>query len=248
MNASEHNPVVFELYDIPAVMVKNDDENGDDNAPSVNPIQRRVIMDCNIENCYISDGDASWNFRTHPDPDVSMLHALARAPYPPLSVFVVTKEKRGFIHFLLSPKRNAQRCHYDLPDIAHARYDWEEPQTPVIFPGGYHSIVIMRTALSQPLEGVSVLQLCTYRTESYEFSSLEDTGGSHLSKRQVDPGRTNTIHKPVDRTMKHPVLPNDLAQSMRKGTRCLQFDEWLGRLLITTTDNPRFIHVLDWSM
>lgn len=187
-----------------------------------------------------------------------MLHMLAQTPPPPLSIFVVTKEKRSFIHFMSKPAVESVEnmgYYYDLPVVAHARYDWEEMETPVVYPGGYHSIVIMRPTLSQPSSGISIQQLCTYRTDAYEFSGPEDTGHCTLMKQtsssddmQIDSEIRKTIHHPVDQAIKHPVLPKELALCMRRGTRCLQFDEWLGRLFIATANDPRSIHVLDWSL
>ncbi|GJJ14970.1 hypothetical protein Clacol_009240 [Clathrus columnatus] len=268
LDADDYTPIAFELYNFPPADGSCDDEEDhdcdhdvDDDRPQNHPVQFGTIMDYIVESCCISDGEASWNFRTHPDPDIPMLHMFSRSSPPPLSVFLTTKEKRGFIHFLMPPENKSPENHgyyYKLPATVHARYEWQDREAPIIFPGAYHSIVAMRSPPPQPLRGISVLQLCAYRTESYEFSGPKDINYYNPRSDDALPGSDEMgVDIPMaiggteslrNRAMKYPALPDLLAQSMRQGTRSLQFDEWLGRLFIVTSNDPDTIHVLDWSL
>lgn len=272
------NPLVFEIYDIPTADVED---------PV--PHERKLILEHSVDGFFVSDGDASWNFRTHPNPDVPMLHKLANCPPPPISIFVTTKLPRGFLHFVMMPEvvnngGNGQMYDvteyvYRLPVATCAQYEWDEEEHAVILPGAYRSVVWMRSPRRQPLQGRAVVRLAVYRTEVYKFSDTRDTGhaspDSHVvagsggssdrdsddTRMDVDeeegnatatpgpPGENGHVVEfhPRNRAMKYPAVPTDVARAMRNGTRCLQFDEWLGRLCVATTED-NMIHVLDWSL
>lgn len=258
----DSNPLVFEIYDIPTANTEVQD-------PA--PHENRLILDKTVDGFFVSDGDASWNFRTHSNPDVPMLHKLANCPPPPISIFVTTKSPRGFLHFVMLPEvkddgRNGASdityYVYKLPIGTHAQYTWEEEESAVILPGAYRSVVWMRSLRRQPPQGREVVRLAVYRTERYKFSDSLDTG--HTSDNVVGSASTSTseidtdmdldeghsvnhAEHPRNRAMKYPVVPLHVADAMRNGTRCLQFDEWLGRLCVATTEN-NLINVLDWSL
>ncbi|KAF8591303.1 hypothetical protein K439DRAFT_993078 [Ramaria rubella] len=264
------NPLVFEIYDMPTESVEVED--------SV-PYERRLVLDYSVDGFYVSDGEASWNFRTHPDLHVPMLHRLGNSPPPPISIFVTTKSPRGFIQFLMIPEvlydeqvpsTAISQFVYRLPVGRHAQFEWDEEEHAVILPGAYRSVVWMRSPRRQPLEGISAVRLAVYRTEGYTFSDSLDNG--HLSntfestrlRSMVDASQDifndenmnvnedsvpngTFLESPRERAMKYPVIPADVADAMRNGVRCLQFDEWLGRLCVATTEN-NYVQVLDWSI
>lgn len=261
------NPLVFDIYDIPT---------GNTEVENPVPHERKLILDHSVDGFFVSDGDVSWNFRTHPDPDVPMLHKLARCPPPPISIFVTTKSPRGFIHFVMLPEVLSASLNgditeyvYKLPVGTRAHYEWDEEEHAVILPGAYRSVVWMRSPRLQPLRGRSVIRLAVYRTEGYMFSDSSDTGytssSSHvtvsrnifsndhdndimdLEEGSSHGSSTQLVEHPRNRAMKYPVVPLDVARAMQNGTRCLQFDEWLGRLCVATTED-NYIQVLDWSI
>ena len=263
------NPLVFEIYDIPT---------GDTEVVEPVPHERRIILEHSVDGFFVSDADASWNFRTHPHADVPMVHMLARCPPPPISIFVTTKSPRGFIHFVMLPEvvddgqngplADVANYIYRLPVGTRAQYEWDEEEHAVILPGAYRSVVWMRSPRRQPPQGRAVIRLAVYRTEGYTFSDCLDTGhesssssvgesgsiSSHDtdSDRMVDEapahgGSGQRSEHPRKRAMKYPVVPVEVAHAMRNGTRSLQFDEWLGRLCVATTED-NYIQVLDWSI
>lgn len=158
-------------------------------------------------------------------------------------------------------------CVYKLPTGTRALYEWDEDEQAVIIPGAYRSVVWMRSPRRQPSQGIEILRLAVYRTEGYVFSDSWDTGhlpngyaghppstadastvNDECETRRI-PGELDEepMEKPEHRYMKFPAMPEDVAQAMRCGTWCLQFDEWLGRLCVATTQDNS-IHVLDWSI
>ncbi|KAF8524278.1 hypothetical protein BU17DRAFT_63277 [Hysterangium stoloniferum] len=246
---TETIPVVFELYDIP--------RNG---ADIENPMarERRIISNYGIDGFYVSDGDASWNFKIDPELHVPMLHNLADCPPPPISIFVSTTVPRGFVHFLMRPEttHDSSAYSYALPRGTHSQYIWDEPETATIIPGAYRSIVWMRSFGRQPTQGISVLQMAVYSTDGYKFSRTSDTGHTTLHSGEVASGEAMdvdedgpiNIRSPTQRALKYPVIPPELAQTMRNGIWGIQFDEWLGRMFVATVDTRDKIDVLDWSL
>ncbi|KAF8499521.1 hypothetical protein JB92DRAFT_3099263 [Gautieria morchelliformis] len=260
------NPLVFEIYDIPT---------GETEVENAIPLERKLILEHSVDGFFVSDGDASWNYRIHSSPDVPMLHKLSKCPPPPISIFVTTKAPRGFIHFVMLPEvindgltsssTDVTEYIYRLPLGPRAQYEWDEEEQAVILPGAYHSVVWMRSPRRQPPEGRAIIRLAVYRTEGYTFSDSMDTGHTSLSatgsEREYNHNSDDDTmgvdlghgangqlgEHPRKRAMKYPVVPVEVARAMRNGTRCLQFDEWLGRLCIATTED-NFIQVLDWSV
>jgi hypothetical protein len=260
------NPLVFEVYDIPP---------GETEVENPVPFERKLILEHSIDGFFVSDGDASWNYRIHPSPDIPMLHKLSNRPPPPISIFVTTKAPRGFVHFVMFPEvindgltgssTDVTDYIYRLPLGPRAQYEWDEEEHAVILPGAYRSVVWMRSPRRQPAEGRAIIRLAVYRTEGYTFSDSLDTGHTSLSgtgsergsshdsdddKMDVDLAHNDNGRvgeNPRKRAMKYPVVPVEVARAMRNGTRCLQFDEWLGRLCVATTED-NYIQVLDWSI
>lgn len=192
------------------------------------PVQQKLFPDYHIDAFYLSDGDASWNFRTHPVP---MLHQLADCPPPPLSIYFSTRDPRGFTQFIMPPSVDDNgRYRYACHDYVQAKQAWEEPFSGVVIPGAYRSVVWMRSPGRQPYEGISVEKLATFGTAGYAFSGTHCDTPGHAGGGGLNYG----------------VVPEDLEQAMRRGIYCIQFDEYLGHMYVSTTRDAR-LHVLDWS-
>ncbi|KAF8531551.1 hypothetical protein JB92DRAFT_2851183 [Gautieria morchelliformis] len=242
-------------------------------------IGRQVISGLHVDGFYFSDLETSWFNSMHCRD--GLLPVPGNFQPPPLSIFLTTRNPRGFLHCLLPPvpvpnevvklphgRGWANRYCYQLPAAKVERHTWgDEYARPVILPGAYRSLVLMRPHLRPELQkegdvtagAMEVLRFCTFATKAEGYDKFatprtlanfsEEEPKNDPDAMQVEEDQPAPVVEPMavgKRSLCIPDIPSDIAWKMMHGTTSLAFDESVGKLCVGTTGDTD-VHVLDFG-
>ena len=196
------------------------------------------------------------------------------------SIFMTTKQPRGFLHCLLPPvpmpNENIElsygrgwtsRYCYELPAPKVERHTWGDAYArPVVLPGAYRSIVLMRPHLKPELQqegattagAMETLRFCVFGTmaDGYNKFATPRTVANLSAEDDMDnpdamqvEGDSISAMERVGvrrRSLRIPDIPNTIACKMMHGTTAVAFDESVGKLCVATTGDTD-IHILDFG-